>query len=161
MAGRKRKAITQGDVCLVTLAASARLPVAPILAHARPGVRRLGVASKRVLARQLKYAEFNASTVYGQVAETLTIGHGNQTLDISHCNPAAFLRKASEVSAQFGVFLQRCLGGNPGHIVLYLDEVTPGNVHRPDHGRKCQAIYWTIKEFPGWFRRRANNHFDS
>ena len=156
MAGRKRKALTQEDVCLVTLAGSARLPVAQILAHARPGARTLGVESKRLLAHKIKYAEFNASTVYGQVAETLTIGHGNETLDISHCNPAAFLRKASEVSAQFGVFLQRCLGGNPGHIVLYLDEVTPGNVHRPDHGRKYQAVYWTIKELPGWFRRRAD-----
>ena len=139
MAGRKRKALTQDDVCLVTLAGSARLPVAPILAHARPGVRTLGVESKRLLAHKIKYAEFNASTVYGQVAETLTIGHGNDTLDILHCNPAAFL----DVHTR------------------YLDEVTPGNVHRPDHGRKYQAVYCTIEEFPGWFRMRANNHFDS
>jgi hypothetical protein len=35
---------------------------------------------------------------------------------------------------------------------LYADEATPGNVHRPDKGRKFMAVYWTFREFPDWFR---------
>ena len=35
----------------------------------------------------------------------------------------------------------------PWHIVLYLDEVTPGNIATPMNSRKFVAFYWTFKEF--------------
>ena len=41
----------------------------------------------------------------------------------------------------------------PARIALYMDEVTPGNVHRPDKGRCYTAVYWTFMDFPSWFLR--------
>ena len=35
----------------------------------------------------------------------------------------------------------------PWHIIIYADELTPGNVLRPDNRRKVSAIYWSFKEF--------------
>ena len=39
-------------------------------------------------------------------------------------------------------------------VVFYLDEARPGNVHRPEHARLSQCLYWSIKEVPAWFRSR-------
>ena len=37
--------------------------------------------------------------------------------------------------------------GRPWRIVLYADEITPGNVLRPGNPRKIWGIYWSIVEF--------------
>jgi len=36
---------------------------------------------------------------------------------------------------------------SPWHIIVYFDELTPGNVLRPDNKRKAYLIYFTVKEF--------------
>ena len=35
----------------------------------------------------------------------------------------------------------------PWRLVLYTDEVDPGDPLSPEHGRKVQACYWSIMEF--------------
>jgi hypothetical protein len=37
---------------------------------------------------------------------------------------------------------------------MYNDGVTPGNMIRPDKGRHFEALYWTLLEYPSWFRTR-------
>ena len=39
-----------------------------------------------------------------------------------------------------------------GRVVLYADEVRPGNALRPDEGRLYLGVYWSVMEFPEWFR---------
>lgn len=39
-----------------------------------------------------------------------------------------------------------CTMEQPWHIILYSDEVTPGNVHAPSNNRKFQAVYWSFLE---------------
>ena len=36
---------------------------------------------------------------------------------------------------------------HPWHLVLYLDEVVPGNVLSPDNARKVMAVYLAFREF--------------
>ena len=43
-----------------------------------------------------------------------------------------------------------------GRIGVYLDDVTPGNVRRPDNGRAYMAIYWTFLDFPNWLLQSEN-----
>ena len=43
--------------------------------------------------------------------------------------------------------LQSCLGGMEGCMILYADEVVPGNNKRCDGGRKYVAMYWSLAEF--------------
>lgn len=63
-------------------------------------------------------------------------------------DPARLLKRY----VQQGSSLQRALGrtdsrlGAPLHLVIYADEVTPGNIIAPDNRRKIMMFYWTIKE---------------
>ena len=41
-------------------------------------------------------------------------------------------------------------------ICYYLDKAKPGHNTRPDVARTAQCIYWSIMEFPHWFRSRRN-----
>ena len=50
-------------------------------------------------------------------------------------------------------------GTRPLRIALYIDEMTPGNVLRPDRGRAVQDIFWTFIDFPGWFLSRQDAWF--
>ena len=43
-----------------------------------------------------------------------------------------------------------------GRVVLYADEVRPGNALRPDEGRLYLGVYWGVMEFPEWFRNSPN-----
>ena len=37
-----------------------------------------------------------------------------------------------------------------GRLAIYFDDVMPGNLHRPDKGRKYMALYWTLMDWPSW-----------
>lgn len=39
-----------------------------------------------------------------------------------------------------------CTLEDPWHLILYSDEVTPGNTHSPQNNRKFQSVYWSILE---------------
>ena len=40
-------------------------------------------------------------------------------------------------------------------VLLYLDEIVPGNPFRLDKGRKVWAVYWACLEWPGWVLARS------
>ena len=49
----------------------------------------------------------------------------------------------------------------PGaRIVLYMDGVVPGNVHRPDPGRAYTSVYWQFLDMPFWMLRNSNLWLD-
>ena len=51
----------------------------------------------------------------------------------------------------FGRFLLSCLGGAAGDFILYLDDVRPGNILRPDPGRVYYSILWSLAQYPRWY----------
>ena len=87
----------------------------------------------------------------------MEIGEGADAQSIEYIHPMAFLNLLSSTSTMFGQFFSQCLGSPsaPANIILYCDETRPGNQLRPDCGRAMQAIYWTVSQFPDWFRVRA------
>ena len=40
-----------------------------------------------------------------------------------------------------------------------MDEITPGNVLRPDHGKSVAMWYWTLLDFPDWYIGRNEGWF--
>ena len=49
----------------------------------------------------------------------------------------------------------------PGaRIVLYMDGVVPGNVHRPDPGRAYTSVYWQFLDMPFWMLRNSHLWLD-
>ena len=74
-----------------------------------------------------------------------------------YANPFALLFLACSRAVDFGTFLRGCLGGDGrGGFVFFCDETTPGNPLRPDKGRKIMNIYYTVKQFPNWFRGQSH-----
>ena len=46
--------------------------------------------------------------------------------------------------------------GTVGRIVLYIDEICPGNPLRPEKSRTLQAIYWAFIDWPQWILQRTS-----
>jgi hypothetical protein len=68
-------------------------------------------------------------------------------------SPMAMLSHASTTSQPFNEFLTNIMAANPSShthpwsIIIYSDEITPGNVIAHENLRKTQTIYWTFKQF--------------
>ena len=84
-----------------------------------------------------KYLETTKSARYGNLFKTVG-GLAPETTPILYADPFALLDILCTVSASFARFLGRCIGeAQPDgpRIVLYCDDVRPGDVHRPGFNR--------------------------
>ena len=91
----------------------------------------------------------NIDTPYGRVVQQLRIGTDElEYWDYVH--PLAFLYCLTERSSALGDIMAQCIGDGtkPLSVVIYLDEVTPGNPLRMDTTRKIWAIYWLFTDWP-------------
>ena len=115
--------------------------------------------SARTIRRALQASAVEhaqARTPYGRLVETMSLG-GGELHDWQFCNPCAWMWYMSTLSPMFGDVMRGCLQpGQPMTIVLYVDEVAPGNPLRPHTSRKFQAIYWFVLEWPQWLLSRTS-----
>ena len=123
--------------------------------------------------------EFGQSwTPYGQLLKHLDLEYeerdGSMT-KVTYVCPRALLHMICETSPHFAAFVAEYIGvivlgeawlskevieaAQGGSMIFYFDEVRPGNVHRPDMARLYQGIYWSLLEFPEWFRSSQNSWF--
>ena len=116
--------------------------------------------SNRKLRRTLQRAAVehgNQNTAYGTVIQKVDLGvPGVQPWE--YCHPLAYLRYISTLNNSFGEVMQSCLEGVEGEaltVILYMDELCPGNPYRPDKARKLQGVYWCLQEWPDWILRRS------
>ena len=102
-------------------------------------------------ARNLENLE---PTRFGPVLQQVKLVNADGTetaVPIAH--PFALLSHAVETCQAFALFFRACLEtnppspGRPWHLILYSDEITPGNVVAPVNNRKFWAIYWSFLEF--------------
>lgn len=97
-------------------------------------------------------AEISADTPYGSLLMSVPLvrscGAHTSMLVV---NPFAMLSRAAS-SVGFATLLQRrfnevpCTPDNPWRIVLYSDEVVPGNQLSNDNKRKLWVVYWSFLE---------------
>lgn len=130
------------------------IPLSKVVAVAS----KVGPTSMREQIRNYKeYSKID--TPYGTVATTVDLKLRNGLAHSAYVNnPFALLHAACKVNPAFGSFLARYVGTS-GSIVIYTDETTPGNQHRPDHARSYEAVLWTFKELPSWFKNRRHGWF--
>ena len=140
--------------------AEARVPSRQLLAS---GARRASAKAKaggfaeRTLQRRLHdftYLQAREDTPYGPMIKHFEVINKGRTFCLEYICPYALLFSACRQSALFASFLSGCLAGATASLIFYIDSVTPGNPMRFDSGRSYQALYWTVKEYPGWFRKR-------
>lgn len=92
--------------------------------------------------------ELGCPTPYGNLVQNFSSSElGRKELPFLH--PAALMHHLSKLSAPFYELLASL--GHPEQglrIILYIDEVRPGNPLRPSKGRTTQCIYWTFVDLP-------------
>lgn len=111
-------------------------------------------------------------------AEPQEPGAAPRELPLKYVCPFALLWVTSQDNPKFVAFLKQHVAMNmddfkaskywdraqpeaqpPARIVIYEDEVRPGNVHRPDKGRAYLAIYWSFLDYPDWFLHSVRGWF--
>lgn len=106
----------------------------------------------RRLIRAARDAIATRSTPYGEVHQMMSVASalGDATIEI--CHPAAYMYAASEIPAiqhLINAALDRRASGDtssPLHVIVYGDEVTPGNAVAHKNRRKSWAIYYSFLE---------------
>jgi hypothetical protein len=103
--------------------------------------------------RQARDLQAAAVTPYGPILQTVEVQSKDDTpkqLTIAH--PFALLWTAVSECLPFMELFKEQLRQKPStpeepwRIILYSDEVTPGNVMSPNNKRKFHAIYWSFLE---------------
>jgi hypothetical protein len=80
-------------------------------------------------------------TPHGKVMQSMDVG--GHALEYIH--PAALLYYLCSISEAFRQAMRSAkneAAGGRCKLVVYSDAATPGNVFRPDKGRKYEAFYW-------------------
>ena len=95
-------------------------------------------------------------TPFGPTLQTIDlVGKDGAAKSIPVAHPLAALWKAVSDCPPFSTYMRDVLNENPPsldapwHLVLYSDEVTPGNPLSTANKRKFQAIYWSFLELGG------------
>ena len=126
------------------------------------------VASWSLTSRCVKQSRYISSrdvqdlslieTPYGRLTKSFDVRVvSGEPLAIMYCCPFAWLYIVCLKCERMLHFLRAVLQGSPGNVVAYVDATTPGNCLRPDKGRSVNSIFWSIAEFPDWFRVRRCN----
>ena len=95
----------------------------------------------------------SATTPYGRVVQRMQLP-GMPYWEFVH--PLALLAYWGRISEAFFDVMDRCVvPGRPLTLIIYIDEVCPGNPLRPEKSRTLQAIYWAFAEWPQWLLQRS------
>ena len=111
-------------------------------------LQRAGLLCTNDSNRKLRWTLQNASvqhgnyvTAYGTVIQKVDLGIPSVE-QWEYCNPLAYLRYISTLNNAFGEVMKSCIEkGVPLTMILYLDELCPGNPFRPEKGRKVLGVY--------------------
>ena len=131
-------------------------------------LQQLAQISKIMMAddKSTRTRRWEMTQMLAGTAATLTpYGELTQRLDMDgrpgpeYINPFALLFQLCTVSVDFATILKSCCKGGRARAIFYADETRPGNALRPDKGRSLQCLYWTLAEFPHWFRSRRCGWF--
>jgi hypothetical protein len=110
-------------------------------------------ASSRSDIRAARDMSVSQGTPYGALHQTITVDgiDGPVQLEVQH--PLAMLYHCCTLSKSFSTFIGQLAAARPPTIdrpwrlILYTDEVLPGNQLGYKGARKFWAVYWSIYEF--------------
>ena len=154
----KRQAIDESTLrSLMTLRGATKTSLVTTLETLKRG----GYLSEHLHRKQLRAASehhSSANTPYGKVVQPLKLGAaGLDVLDV--CHPSARLYHRCSISSAFADMMHRCAtaaAGVPMRLVIYVDELCPGNPNRPEKSRTMQCVYWAFADWPGWALSRTS-----
>ncbi len=103
---------------------------------------------KRKLQESEEYHS-NVVTPYGKVVQTMDLGEHSELRFWDYVNPFAWLHYMATLSSAFGDMMKRShVEGRPCRLLIYADELIPGNPFRPEKSRTLLCIYWVFVDWP-------------
>ena len=119
----------------------------------------LGSYNERKKLTQAAHAHADFDTPYGRVVQQMPLQRNDGTYyHWEFVHPLAFIWYLSLKCVQFGDMMEAALSrcGNELSLLLYGDDITPGNVLRHDEGRKVFAFYYAFLEWPDWILHKSD-----
>lgn len=111
----------------------------------------LPTTTSRNSIKRARLDVIDVSTPYGKmVREWQVDGTEGKKVTIHYVHPAAHLWYMVHNCEPFSAFMEELLRDTPSspqqkyQIVLYADEVSPGNQLKTDNRRKCYVYYWAL-----------------
>ena len=104
--------------------------------------------------REGRNLENTDDTPYGPIVCPLNVrGLDGSAMQISIAHPYAFMRTVANLFSSFNAFWKSRLDEfvsspeKPWRLIVYTDEITPGNALSCSNVRKCLCIYYSFLEF--------------
>ena len=110
---------------------------------------------RRAVKKPFEEIAFGRPTNYGSLLQWLALPNSDHS--VPYINPFAFLSVICKCNLAFFTLLKGLT--LPLKLIIYLDEINPGNPLAPDPQRLVQAVYWTFADFPSFFLARKDSWF--
>ena len=97
----------------------------------------------------------SVQTPFGSVVRPFDLGIAAGT---ECCDPASLLYYMCSISVTFADICKQTVmnaGDMPLRYLVYQDGVVPGNPFRPEKGRKVEAWYWVVVDWPSYLIHRS------
>ena len=121
----------------------------------RPAVMKTMVSGVRRKITSAVSDHADAQTPYGTVVQRMAMPL-QKLRQWDYIHPMALLYYLSIISFAFALMLaDSAVPGIPMRLIIYIDEICPGNPLRPDKARTLQAIYWCCADWPQWVLQRT------
>ena len=122
----------------------------------------LGCKDEQRRLTEASHAHANARTPYGTVVQAIPLQMDDDSVyawEVIH--PLAFMWYLAKVCMAFSKVFGQALRDAAGvlSILLYGDDLTPGNPLRHDHGRKVFTFYYSFLQLPAWLLHRQEGWF--
>ena len=111
------------------------------------------IHNRRAL-RDARDSKAQAATPYGPICQIVELlGEDGKQVPVEVQHPFAMLHHACLTSKPLSALMKRCIEkrppslAKPWSLVLYADEVTPGNQLAYKSHRKFWAVYWSVLEW--------------
>lgn len=92
----------------------------------------------------------------GPIKRSLSLNIDGQAWDWPYLCPIALLNKLCSLQPRLGDLIR---SGTGPSLAIYMDEIKPGNVLRPDLSRTVACFYYTFTNLPSWYIARNAGWF--
>ena len=114
-------------------------------------------AQERSLIRSINNVEhqflYDIQSPYGPVIQTLELParRGGDPIRVQYCDPRSFIWTLMLVSPAYAGLLATSCPDGVGRTLIYMDDVRPGNIQRPENARLYYSYYLLLIDLPDWW----------
>ena len=127
--------------------------LAAVLADVRELYNIPSPSSSRQALKRSRQEELKSDDLQGEVIRELEFHSEGKAHKITYIHPLSMLKHFCGTCPPFANMMRKALlkypslPTTPWNLVIYSDEVVPGNTLRHDNKRKLQTIYWSFQQF--------------